>query len=157
VFSSGDIQRAASSAALPENPHMADSLPPIMPRPLTVFFALALCGCASSMPPPATAPALGVPDAHGRVTHVIPLTTLRASRLVNDLRPLVSEGTLAANDDANCLILVGTADELRRMTGIVQALEERPVTLRRTTLEYLRAEDAAVLVEQLFDSPRGAD
>jgi type II secretory pathway component GspD/PulD (secretin) len=124
-----------------------------------------VAGCApaggrleSPQPPPpprATTPA-SQPAAPALRTRVLPLTHLTAGPLRQELAPLVSPGgVLAASDDANCLIVVDTPENLDRIVGIVTALEERPASIKRSTLKYVPAKDAAELLNQLYNEPPG--
>jgi general secretion pathway protein D len=62
------------------------------------------------------------------ITQVIPLRSESAAQLVNVLRPLISpNNTIAAFPASNALVITDYADNVRRLMGIIQSLDQPPL------------------------------
>jgi general secretion pathway protein D len=93
------------------------------------------------------------------VTQIIPVRSGDASRLANNLQPLLpASASLSVNESANALILVDSQTAIRRMLKIVSALDTsaaRTSSLKLFPLRYADAGELAAVVQQLF-STQGA-
>jgi type II secretory pathway component GspD/PulD (secretin) len=94
------------------------------------------------------------------VTQIIPVRYADASRLVNNLRPLLPpSATLSVNESANALILVDTKTAIRRMLQVVSALDTasaRASAVKVFPLRYADAKDLATTVQEMFATSGGS-
>ncbi len=92
------------------------------------------------------------------VTQIIPVRYADASRLVNNLQPLLpATASLSVSESANALVLVDTKTAVRRMLKIISALDNsaaRSSSVKIYPLRYANAAELAPVVQQLF---AGAD
>lgn len=90
-------------------------------------------------------------------TQIIPVKHADAAKLVENLKPLLGEGSqLSANASSNSLILTDTKTNIRRMVRIVQALDtsiSNITEIRVFPLEYAEAENLATVVNKVFEKP----
>lgn len=97
----------------------------------------------------------GIPQGKEVITHVFPLSTVDAARLRTDLQPLFAPGggLIMANADTNSLIVVDSADNVRRMAQLI-ALVDRDITdeinLEVIKLTYADATEVARYMTELF-------
>jgi general secretion pathway protein D len=88
------------------------------------------------------------------VTQIIPVKYTNAAELVTTLRELLPEyATLTANTGSNALVLTGTQTDVRRITEIVQALDQSIAAisaLRVFRLTYADAKETADLITGIF-------
>lgn len=95
-----------------------------------------------------------IPRKDGMVTQIIPVRYVDATKLVENLRPLLSaDATLNANEASNALILADTQINVRRMAEIVRALDSSISsisTIHVYTLQYADAKSLATVLTQLF-------
>ena len=95
-----------------------------------------------------------IPEADRLVTHVIPVRYADATRLRQDLAPLISEtATLSSNQASNALVLVDTQANIRRIVEIIRALDEHmagEAEVKVFQLEYADASNTATLITNLF-------
>lgn len=65
-----------------------------------------------------------IPTSDGMVTQILPLRYGEASKLVENLRPLLAENTtMSANEGANSIILTDTQTNVRRIAKIITAID----------------------------------
>lgn len=90
-------------------------------------------------------------------TQIIPVKYADAAKLVENLRPLLGEGSqLSANASSNSLILTDTRTNIRRMVLIVKALDtsiSNITEIRVFPLEHAKATDLAEVVNKVFAKP----
>jgi general secretion pathway protein D len=90
------------------------------------------------------------------VTQIIPVRYADASRLVNNLQPLLpASASLSVNESANALILVDTKTAIRRMLKIISALDTsaaRSSSIKVFPLRYADAKELATVVQQMFSA-----
>jgi general secretion pathway protein D len=90
------------------------------------------------------------------VTQIIPVRYADASRLVNNLQPLLpATASLSVNESANALILVDNQTAIRRMLKIISALDSsaaRSSSLKIFPLRYANATELATVVQQMFST-----
>lgn len=90
------------------------------------------------------------------VTQIIPVRYADASRLVNNLQPLLpASASLSVNESANALILVDTKTAIRRMLKIISALDTsaaRSSSIKVFPLRHADAKEVATVVQQMFSA-----
>lgn len=88
------------------------------------------------------------------ITQIIPIRFADATKLKEDLSPLISsEATLSANAASNTLILVDTQTKIRRIVQIIQAVDRSMAgvaEIRVFQLQYANATNTAKLITELF-------
>lgn len=91
------------------------------------------------------------------VTQILPLRFGEAGKLVENLRPLLSDtATISANDGSNAILLTDTQANIRRIAMIVHALDTSVSsisTIRVFPLSYADAKSLADTVTSLFATP----
>ena len=89
------------------------------------------------------------------VTQVIPLRSVDAVKLKEDLKPLIAEyADLSSNASSNALILTDTEANIRRIVEIVSALDTSRSTVTEVKvfpLKYADAASAAKLINNVFE------
>jgi general secretion pathway protein D len=97
-----------------------------------------------------------IPESDDLRTQVMPVGSLDAVKLRQDLAPMIaSDVNIMANAASNSLVITDVASGIRRVAKIVNALNQRTVQstgLRVVALKYADAESAAKLITTLFDS-----
>lgn len=97
-----------------------------------------------------------IPETDEVITQVIPLRSVQAPQLVDDLRPLIApSAVLTANADSNTVVITDTAARVRRLVTVIAAIDRSQVgamDVRVFPLQYARATDAAQLVNEIFGS-----
>ncbi|MFO8013898.1 MAG: secretin N-terminal domain-containing protein [Phycisphaerae bacterium] len=95
-----------------------------------------------------------IPVADRLVTHVIPVRYADATRLRQDLAPLIPEtATLSSNQASNALVLVDTQANIRRVVQIIRAMDAHmagEAEVKVFQLEYADASSTATLISNLF-------
>ena len=88
------------------------------------------------------------------VTQIVPVRHAIASQLMANLSPLLGTyAEMTANESANTLIITATETDVRRMTEIINALDDSisgTSTLKVFPLRYADAKDLANVVKELF-------
>jgi general secretion pathway protein D len=103
-----------------------------------------------------------IPRKDDMVTQILPLRTGEASKLVENLRPLIPESaTITANDASNSIIMTDTQTNIRRIASIINAIDSSISTLstiRVFPLTHADAKELAEVLTQLFspDKNQGA-
>ena len=94
------------------------------------------------------------------ITQVIPIRYADATKLREDLSPLIPEyAELTANASSNSLILTDTGANIRRICQIVQGVDTHMALVTDVKvyqLNYAGAEDAARLINQIFGQESGS-
>jgi len=100
-----------------------------------------------------------IPLSDSMVTQIIPVRYVEASKLVENLKPLLSpEAILSANEASNALILADTQINVRRIAQIVKALDtsiSNLSTIRVFPLQYSDSKSVANMISQVFTSESG--
>ena len=95
-----------------------------------------------------------IPRKDGMVTQILPVRYVDASKLVENLRPLLSlDATLSANESSNALLLADTQTNIHRIAEIVHALDTSVSSIsaiRVFQLQYADAKSLASVLTQLF-------
>ena len=92
-------------------------------------------------------------DTNDLITQVIPVKTLDAVKLKQDLAPLIGEADLTSNAASNSLVMTDTSANVRRVAQIVSALDQHQASaseLKVIHLKFADAEAAAKLVMTIF-------
>lgn len=92
------------------------------------------------------------------VTEVIRLRFADAASAVETLRPLVSaQGSVTANRNANSLVVVDFADNVRRVRALIQSIDRDATATRIVHLTNMGAREMATSLQQLGASAAGAN
>ncbi len=88
------------------------------------------------------------------VTQIIPVKHAIASQLTANLQPLLGTyAEMTPNESANTLIITATETDVKRMTEIINALDESisgTSTLKVFPLRYADAKELATVIKELF-------
>jgi general secretion pathway protein D len=88
------------------------------------------------------------------VTHIIPIRYVDATKLKEDLTPLIPEyAELSANQASNSLILTDTTANIKRIVQIVRSLDTQVAAIAEVRvfhLVYADAENTADLINEVF-------
>jgi general secretion pathway protein D len=92
------------------------------------------------------------------VTEVIRLRYIDASQAIETLRPLVSaQGSVTANRNANSLVVVDFADNVRRVRALIQGIDRDASATRLVHLRNAGAREIAASLQQLGAGEGGAN
>ncbi|MEQ1510165.1 MAG: type II secretion system secretin GspD, partial [Sphingopyxis sp.] len=92
------------------------------------------------------------------VTEVVRLRYIDAAQAVETLRPLVSaQGSVTANRNANSLVVVDFADNVRRVRALVQSIDRDATATRLIHLRNAGAREMAASLQQLGASAAAAN
>src|SRR6266700_86179 len=95
-----------------------------------------------------------IPKTDQMVTQVIPVRHANAAQLTANLQPLLPEyAEMSANESANTLLITATEADVRRMTEIINALDESisgTSTLHVFPLRFADAKELATVIKDLF-------
>ncbi|HEV7867617.1 MAG TPA: secretin N-terminal domain-containing protein [Chthoniobacteraceae bacterium] len=102
-----------------------------------------------------------IPRKDSMVTQILPLRFGEAAKLVENIRPLLSESaTISANESSNAILLTDTQTNVRRVAQIIQAVDTSVSaisTIKVFPLTFADAKEVATLVTSLFaNSQAGA-
>lgn len=98
-----------------------------------------------------------IPDTDQMVTQVMPVQFALVRELAENLQPLLNtqSATLAANESSNVLILTDTQAHIRRIAGIIQAIDRSvggEQAVKVFTLAHADAEKVAQIINNLYGS-----
>jgi general secretion pathway protein D len=95
-----------------------------------------------------------IPRKDQMVTQILPLRYGEAAKLLENLRPLLSDtATISANEGSNSILLTDTQVNIRRIAEIIRAIDTSVAsisTIRVYALQYADAKELATVVSQLF-------
>src|SRR4030095_5358985 len=95
-----------------------------------------------------------IPKTDEMVTQIIPVKHAHVSTLIANRQPLLdSYASMTPNESANSLILTATQTDVRRMTEIINALDESissTSTIKVFALRYADAKELANVIKELF-------
>ncbi|MEI8235116.1 MAG: secretin N-terminal domain-containing protein [Verrucomicrobiota bacterium] len=101
-----------------------------------------------------------IPHKDGMVTQILPVRYVDATKLVENLRPLLSpDATLNANEASNTLLLADTQTNIRRIAQIISALDTSISSIsaiRVFPLQYADSKSLATVLTQLFATDASA-
>lgn len=97
-------------------------------------------------------------SANQYVTEVIRLRYVDATQAIETLRPLVSpQGSVTANRNANSLVVVDFADNVRRVRALIQSIDRDASATRLVHLRNAGAREIAASLQQLGAGQAGAN
>lgn len=100
-----------------------------------------------------------IPRSDEMITQVIPVRYSDATKLLENLKPLLPSYAVAnANESSNAIILTDTQTDVRRMTEIISALDTSISdisTLKVILLKYADATNTADMINKLFATNTG--
>ncbi len=95
-----------------------------------------------------------IPRKDEMVTQILPLRFGEAAKLVENIRPLLSDNaTISANEGSNAILLTDTQTNVRRIAQIIKAVDTSVAgisTIHVYPLQYADAKDLATVITQLF-------
>lgn len=98
--------------------------------------------------------ASAMPKSDTLVTQIIPVRAANVTQLTTNLKPLIGTyAELTVNESANSLILTATQTDIRRLTEIINALDDSIAdtsTLRVFPLNHADAKELATVLKELF-------
>lgn len=98
-----------------------------------------------------------IPKTDEMVTQIIPVKHANITSLVNNLRPLIGTyAEMTVNESANSLIITATQRDIKRMTEIINALDESisgTSSIRVFPLKYADAKELSTVIKELFPAP----
>jgi len=101
-----------------------------------------------------------IPRKDNMVTQILPVRYADVSKLIDNLRPLLSDdASISANDASNAIIMTDTQTNVRRIAEIISALDTSisgVSTIRVFPLHYADAKELADTLTQLFQTPSGS-
>jgi general secretion pathway protein D len=93
------------------------------------------------------------------ITQVIPLANVSASKLKEDLKPLIApEADVASNEASNTLVVTDTSNNIRRLVRIIAAMDQQEAAtleIHTIPLKYANAAQAVKLIETFFKNSGG--
>jgi type II secretory pathway component GspD/PulD (secretin) len=96
-----------------------------------------------------------VPTTDELRTQIMPIKTISAVGLVNDLRPLIAGGDITASSGPNAIVITDTAAKIHRLAQIIYQLDnaKKPATeFRYRQLVNASAGEVAQLINSIFSS-----
>jgi general secretion pathway protein D len=87
------------------------------------------------------------------VTQILPLRSGEAAKLIENLRPLLDNATMSANESSNSIIMTDTLTNIRRIAQIIQAIDTSVLgisTIHIYPLQFADSKELATVVTQLF-------
>ncbi|MDB6154599.1 MAG: gspD 1, partial [Chthoniobacteraceae bacterium] len=95
-----------------------------------------------------------IPRKDAMVTQIMPVRYGEAAKLVENLRPLLSDqATISANDGSNSILLTDTQNNIHRIARIIEAIDTSVsgiANIRVFPLRYADATKLATVITQLF-------
>lgn len=95
-----------------------------------------------------------IPRKDEMVTQILPLRFGEAAKLVENIRPLLSDtATISANEGSNAILLTDTLNNIRRVAQIIRAVDTSVAgisTIHVYPLQYADAKELATVIAQLF-------
>ena len=100
-----------------------------------------------------------IPRKDEMVTQILPLRFGEAAKLVENIRPLLSDtATISANEGSNAILLTDTLNNIRRVAQIIRAVDTSVAgisTIHVFPLQYADAKELATVITQLFANDTG--
>jgi general secretion pathway protein D len=96
----------------------------------------------------------GIPKSEQVVIQIIPLQYLNAEKVLENLRPLVTNPeAMTANAAGNAIIITDSLIRIRRVAEVIQALDSSVnsvTTIKVFPLQYAKADDLAKVIEKIY-------
>ena len=102
-----------------------------------------------------------IADTDELITQVIPIKNIDATKLKNDLQPILppaQDADVAANDGSNAIVITDASANIRRIVQIIADLDEGETAIsdmRIVHLLYAKADAAVKLLETIFKQEAG--
>jgi general secretion pathway protein D len=97
-----------------------------------------------------------IPPKDEIVTQILPVRYVDAAKLIDNLRPLISDSAqVSANDSSNAIIMVDTQANIRRIAEIINALDTSVAgvsSIRIFPLKFADATQLTTVITQLFSA-----
>jgi general secretion pathway protein D len=97
-----------------------------------------------------------IPRKDEMVTQILPLRFGEAAKLVENIRPLLSDNaTISSNEGSNAILLTDTQTNIRRIAQIIKAVDTSVAgisTIHVYPLQYADAKELAQVITQLFQT-----
>jgi type II secretory pathway component GspD/PulD (secretin) len=97
-----------------------------------------------------------IPRKDEMVTQILPLRFGEAAKVIENLRPLLSESaSMSANESSNAIILTDTQTNIHRVAQIIRALDTSVSSISTITvfpLKFADAKEVATVLAELFSS-----
>ncbi len=101
-----------------------------------------------------------IPRKDDIVTQILPVRYVEAAKLVENLRPLLSENaTITANENSNAILFTDTQANIRRIAEIIRALDtsiSSISTIHVYGLRYADSKEIANVITQLFTTDQNS-
>jgi general secretion pathway protein D len=101
-----------------------------------------------------------IPHKDNVVTQILPVRYADVSKLIDNLRPLLSDqASISANDASNAILLTDSQTNVRRIAEIIRALDTSisgVSTMHVFPLRYADAKELADVLTQLFQPAQGS-
>jgi general secretion pathway protein D len=98
-----------------------------------------------------------VADSDELITQVIPLQNVSATKLRDDLKPLIpTDADLSANEGSNTILITDISSRVKRIVKIVSEIDQHEATtseIRIIQLKHANASDTAKLIDTIFKPP----
>lgn len=95
-----------------------------------------------------------IPESDEVVTHIVPVRYANATKLKDDLTPLISDyAVLTSNDASNSLIITDTTSNIKRLVKIIKAVDTQMSSVADVKvflLKYADADRTAELINEVF-------
>lgn len=95
-----------------------------------------------------------IPESDEVVTHIVPVRYANATKLKDDLTPLVSDyAVLTSNDASNSLIITDTTSNIKRLVKIIKAVDTQMSSVADVKvflLKYADSDRTAELINEVF-------
>jgi general secretion pathway protein D len=101
-----------------------------------------------------------VEDSEELITQVIPIQNVSATKLREDLKPMIgNDADVTANEGSNTIIITDSSSSIRRIVKIISNLDQHEATtaeIRIVQLKYANAAAAVKLIDTFFKNQGGA-
>lgn len=100
-----------------------------------------------------------VEDSEELITQVIPILNVSATKLRDDLKPLIgNDADVTSNEGSNTIIITDSSSSIRRIVKIISNLDQHEATtaeIRIVQLKYANAAAAVKLIDTFFKNQSG--
>jgi general secretion pathway protein D len=94
-----------------------------------------------------------IPETEELITQVIPIENVSAIRLRDDLKPLIGDADVTANEGSNTIIVTDSSSSIHRLVEIISQIDAHEATvseMRIVQLKHSSATDVAKIIESLM-------
>jgi general secretion pathway protein D len=100
-----------------------------------------------------------IADTDELITQVVSVDNVSAAKLLTDLKPLIAEADIVANEGSNSIIVTDTSAAVKRLVTIIALLDKHEAStsvVRVRVLKHSSAPAVAKLIDTLFKGSPGA-